>query len=57
VQEAIMASMDATTDLEPLRRQLEQLPTLDPAAAAELASNIADELAKALDALEEGPEA
>jgi len=49
--------MDATTDLEHLSRQLEDLATLDPAAAAEVASKLADELARALDALEEGPEA
>ena len=49
--------MDATTDLEHLSRQLEELAQLDPAAAAELASTLADELAKALDALEEGPDA
>ncbi len=49
--------MDATTDLELLSHQLEELATLDPAAAAEAASRLADELAKAFDALEEGPEA
>ena len=49
--------MDATTDLEVLGRQLEELAGLDPAAAADLALRIADELAAALDALEEGPEA
>ena len=48
--------MDATTDLEHLSRQLEELAGLDPAAAAEVASKLADELAKALDALEEGSE-
>lgn len=48
--------MDATTDLEHLSRQLEELSRLDPAAAAEVASKLADELAKALDALEEGPD-
>ncbi len=48
--------MDATTDLEHLSRQLEELALLDPAAAAEVASKLADELAKALDALEEGSE-
>lgn len=48
--------MDATTDLEHLSRQLEELARLDPAAAAEVASKLADELAKALDALEEGPD-
>ena len=49
--------MDATTDLERLSRQLEELAILDPAAAAEIASELADELARALDALEEGSEA
>ena len=49
--------MDATTDLELLSRQLEELAGLDPAAAADLAMRIADELAGALDALEEGSEA
>ena len=49
--------MDATTDLVLLSSQLEELAGLDPAAAADLASAITDELAKALDALEEGPEA
>jgi len=49
--------MDATTDLELLSRQLEELAGLDPAAAADLATRIADELAGALDALEEGSDA
>lgn len=48
--------MDATTDLEMLSHQLEELAILDPAAAADLASKLADELARALDALEEGSE-
>ena len=49
--------MDATTDFELLSAQLEQLAALDPAAAADLATRIADELAGALDALEEGSDA
>ncbi|MGH8928458.1 MAG: hypothetical protein ACRDWH_08920 [Acidimicrobiia bacterium] len=48
--------MDATTDLEMMGRQLEELATLDPAAAADLAALIADALAAALDELEEGLE-
>ena len=49
--------MDATTDLEVLGQQLEELAAIDPAAAADLAVKLADGLAKALDTLEEGPEA
>ena len=46
--------MDATTDIESLNLVLEKLLDLDPAAAPDLASSLADELAAALDALEEG---
>lgn len=49
--------MDATTDLELLGQQLEELAAIDPAAAADLATTLADGLARALDALEEGSEA
>jgi hypothetical protein len=49
--------MDATTDLDLHGRHLDELATLDPAMAADLASALTDELAGALDALEEGPEA
>jgi hypothetical protein len=49
--------MDATTDLEHLSRELEELAVVDPAAAAEIASKLADDLAHALDSLEEGSEA
>ena len=49
--------MDATTDLDLLGRHLDELEKLDPAMAADLASRLADGLAGALDALEEGPEA
>jgi hypothetical protein len=50
-------TMDATTDLDLLGRHLDELEKLDPAMAADLASRLADELAGALDALEERPEA
>ena len=49
--------MDATTDFETLGRLLEELATLDPASSPELAATLADGLAAALDALEEGDEA
>jgi hypothetical protein len=49
--------MDATTDLELLGQRLEELMAIDPAAAADLAAQLADGLARALDALEEGSEA
>jgi hypothetical protein len=49
--------MDATTDLESLSHLLEKLTALDPAESPDLASRLADELAAALDALEEGPKA
>ena len=44
--------MDATTDFETLGRLLEELVTLDPASAPDIAANLADALAAALDALE-----
>ena len=50
-------TVDATTDLDLLGRRLDELANLDPAVAAEMASRLADELAGALDELEEGPEA
>ena len=49
--------MDATTDFETLGRLLEELATLDPASAPDIAATLADGLAAALDALEEGDEA
>jgi len=51
------ATMNATTDLELLGQELEELMVIDPAAAADLATKLADGLARALDELEEGPEA
>jgi hypothetical protein len=50
-------SMDATTDLDSLGEQLEELTAIDPADAADLAGKLADGLAKALDEVEEGLEA
>jgi hypothetical protein len=50
-------SMDATTDLDSLGGQLEELTAIDPADAADLAGKLADGLAKALDEVEEGLEA
>ena len=49
--------MDATTDFETLGHLLEELATLDPASAPDLAAKLADGLAAALDSLEDGDEA
>lgn len=49
--------MDATTDLDLLSEQLQELSAIDPADAADLAAKLADGLAKALDDVEEGLEA
>lgn len=46
--------MDSTTDLTAMEEELELLAALDPAEIADRASRLADALARALDALDEG---
>jgi hypothetical protein len=46
--------MDSTTDLNGVEEELELLGALDPAEIADRASRLADALARALDALDEG---
>ena len=49
--------MDSTADLTGMERELELLGAMDPAEIADRASRLADALAKALDALDEGAQA
>lgn len=46
--------MNSTTDLNEMEEELELLAAMDPADVADRASRLADGLAKALDALDEG---
>lgn len=46
--------MDSTTDLTEMEEELELIRSIDPAEIADRASRLADALAKALDALDEG---
>lgn len=52
-----MVGMDGTTDLVQLEEELELLAQMDPADVADRAARLADNLARALDALDEGSQA
>lgn len=52
-----MVDMDGTTDLVQMEKELELLAEMDPALVADRADRLADQLASALDALDEGTQA